>query len=84
MVISPGWLEAWQEISNGLGWDEVDVRINMGRYDKIIVIDPGLFPINDEAILEFYDLVQVPVEIMEINLDYFKAFVNKTLADNLE
>lgn len=79
MIISPGWLEAWQGIMGGLNWDEVDVRINMGRYDKIILIDPGIVPLSDETIIEFYDLVQVPVEILEINLDCFRAFVERTI-----
>ena len=76
MIITPGWIDAWQDIMAGLGWDEVDVRINMGRYDRILLLDPGLVPFNDEILIEFYDLVQVPIEIMEINLDYFKEFIN--------
>ncbi len=83
MIISPGWLEAWQGINEGLGWDEVDVRINMGRYDRILILDPGIAPISDESIIEFYDLVQVPVEIMEITLDNFRSFVSKTIGEEL-
>ncbi len=83
MIISPGWLEAWQGINERLGWDEVDVRINMGRYDRILILDPGITPISDEAIIEFYDLVQVPVEMMEITLKSFSAFVGKTIGEEL-
>ncbi len=79
MVITPGWLDAWQGIMSGMGWDEVDVRINMGRYDRILLLDPGLVPIDDETLILFYDLVQVPVEIMEITLDYFKLFVRRMM-----
>ncbi len=75
MIISPGWLDAWQGIVKGMGWDEVDVRINMGRYDRILLLDPGLAPLDDERLIAFYDHVQVPIEIMEINLDHFKSFV---------
>jgi len=75
MIIAPGWLDAWPDIIAGLGWDEVDVRINMGRYDRILLLDPGIVPLDDETLIEFYDQVQVPVEIMEISLDYFKTFV---------
>ncbi len=39
----------------------------------------GIFKNELEAIIEFYDLVQVPVETMAISLDYFKAFVKKTI-----
>ncbi len=83
MIISPGWLEAWHGINEGLGWDDVDVRINLGRYDRILILDPGLAPISDETIIEFYDQVQVPVEMMEITLDAFRAFVSKTIGEEL-
>ena len=45
MIITPGWLDSWQNIMAGLGWDQV----------------------------------QVPIEIMEIRLEYFKKFVNKVM-----
>lgn len=77
MIITPGWLEAWQGIVEGLGWDEVDVRINMGRYDRILLLDPGVAPVDDMALIEFYDQIQVPIEIMEISLDYFEGLVKK-------
>lgn len=79
MIVSPGWLEAWQDIMKGLGWDEIDVRINMGRYDRIVLLDPGLSTITDEMIIEFFDLAQVPVETMEITLDTFKAYVETAI-----
>lgn len=80
MIITTGWIEAWQDIMSGLGWDEVDVRMNLGRYDRILLLDPGLVPLNDEALIEFYDRVQVPIETMAISLDYFKKFVmNKVI-----
>ncbi len=75
MILSPGWLDAWQGIVEGLGWDEVDVRINMGRYDRILLIDPGLVPVDDERLIEFYDQIQVPIEIMPIDLHHFRSFV---------
>ncbi|MBU3952665.1 MAG: DUF1638 domain-containing protein [Proteobacteria bacterium] len=79
MIITPGWLDSWRNIMDGLGWDQVDVRINIGRYDRILLLDPGLIPLNDDALIAFYDQVQVPIEIMEISLDYFKEFVNKVI-----
>lgn len=80
MIISPGWLDAWQEIMDRFGWDEVDVRINMGRYDRMLLLDAGLVPLDDETLIEFYDLVQVPVEPMAIGLDYFKSFFMKVVS----
>jgi hypothetical protein len=81
MVVTPAWIDAWPAIMNGLGWDAVDVRINLGRYDRILLLDAGLAPISDEAILSFYDLVQVPIEIEPIDLQYFETLVNHLLED---
>ena len=81
MVITPGWITAWSDIMEGLGWDEVDVRINLGRYDRIVLIDTGVAPVSDEAILAFYDLVQVPIEIEPEDLEYFKNLVDQVLND---
>lgn len=81
MVITPAWITAWPDIMKGLGWDEVDVRINLGRYDRIVLIDSGVAPVSDEAILAFYDLVQVPVEIEPADLEFFKNLVDQILND---
>lgn len=79
MVITPGWIAAWPGIIAGLGWDEVDVRINLGRYDRILLLDPGIVPISDEEILVFYDLVQVPIEIEPVDLTYFRHLIGRIL-----
>jgi hypothetical protein len=84
MVITPGWITAWPGIMAGLGWDEVDVRINLGRYDRILLLDPGIVPINDEEILAFYDLVQVPVEIEQVDLTYFRHLIEQILQKTVE
>ena len=81
MVITPAWLTAWPDIMKGLGWDEVDVRINLGRYDRIVLIDTGVVTVSDEAILGFYDLVQVPIEIEAADLAYFQNLVDQILND---
>ncbi len=83
MVITPGWITAWPDIMKGLGWDEVDVRINLGRYDRIVLIDAGMVAVSDEAILTFYDLVQVPVEIEPADLSYFRNLVEQILEDSI-
>jgi hypothetical protein len=79
MIITPGWIEAWQGIMDGLGWDATDTRINLRRYDRILLLDPGINEISAETTLEFYDLVQVPIEFMKLNLSIFENFVKKVL-----
>ncbi|MDJ0783261.1 MAG: DUF1638 domain-containing protein [Desulfosarcinaceae bacterium] len=81
MVITPGWITAWPEIMRGLGWDEVDVRIHLGRYDRLVLLDTGVATVSDEAILAFYDLVQVPIEIEPADLAYFNHLVHQLLND---
>jgi hypothetical protein len=69
-------LKLWREIYlQGHGWDAVDARINFGSFDKIIVLDCGLFEITDEALFDFFEFTQVPVEVMPITLDYFKGVI---------
>lgn len=72
LVMTPGWVRAWPNIMDALGWNEVDVRINLGRYDRILLLEPGIEPLTDEEILSFFDLTQVPVEVQPLSLDHFR------------
>ena len=76
MIMTPTWIRTWpHSVRAFLGWNEVDVRMNLGRYDRILVIDPGLNSLTDEEILDFFDLTGVPVEIMPLDLDFFRETV---------
>ncbi len=80
MVMTPSWVRLWPEsMKRLLGWTEVDFRINLGRYERILVLDPGLVPLTDEEILEFFDLVQVPVEVEPLSLDHFHRVLMQLL-----
>lgn len=80
MAITPGWVRFFSNIMEGAGWDDVDVRQNFGRYDRILLLDTGIKPLSEEEILEFYELVQVPIEIQPIDLDHFRARLVELLA----
>jgi len=82
MMVTPAWITAWPDIMEGLGWDAVDVRINLGRYDRILLLNAGVAPVSDEEILTFYDLAQVPIEIEPIDLEYFRGLFYKVLEDH--
>ncbi|MDR2445549.1 MAG: DUF1638 domain-containing protein [Spirochaetaceae bacterium] len=72
--LTMGGLKQWKEIyQQGHGWDAADARANFGYFEKIIVLDTGVFEISDEDLFEFFDFTQIPVEVMQINLDYFKS-----------
>ena len=69
-------LKLWREVyQQGHGWDAADARVNFGSFDKIVALDCGLFEITDEALFDFFEFTQVPVEVMPISLDYFKGVV---------
>ena len=79
MIMTPGWVRAWPAIMEALGWNEVDVRINLGRYERILVLDAGIEPLSDEETLSFFDLVQVPVEVARIDLSVFRGLLSDLL-----
>lgn len=80
MLMTPGWVRAWPEIMASLGWDATDVRINLGRYQRILLLEPGINPLDDEEILTFFDLVQVPVEVEPLDLQHFRRSLDMVLA----
>lgn len=72
IIMTPAWIRAWPAMMRRQGWDETDFRINMGRYDKILVVDAGMNSLTDEETLEFFDLVQIPIETQTLDLSAFR------------
>jgi len=80
-IMSPGYLKQWRAIYvDGMGWDEIDGRINFGMYDVVVLLDFGLEPIDDLDVLEFFDFTQTPVDIVPATLDWFGERVAEVLA----
>lgn len=79
MIMTPAWVRAYPDMMKILGWDEVDIRINLGRFDRILVVDTGVNPLSDEEIMEFFDLTQVVIEQEQIDLEHFKGVVSQIL-----
>jgi hypothetical protein len=79
--LTMGGLKLWKEIyQKGHGWDDTDARQNFGYFERIIVLDTGVFEIADEELFEFYEYTQVPVEVEKISLDHFKSVVKSLIA----
>lgn len=79
-IMTPGWIEMFkQSIAEGF-WTVEDARINLGWYDKILLLDTGIEPLSEELILEFFELTQVPIEILPVNLEHFKMVVRQLLS----
>ena len=79
IVMTPGWLRLFPIMMAERGTVEVDVRQEFGRYDRILVLDTGINPLSDDAILEFYDLTQVPIEIQQVSIEHFHSKVIELL-----
>ena len=79
MLMTPGWIRAWPDIMRALGWDQVDVRINLGRYNRILLLEPGVNPLSDEEILTFFDLTQVPIEVQPLDLGNFQQLIDQMI-----
>jgi hypothetical protein len=60
--VTAGWLQSWHEI----------LQERAASCDKIIVLDAGGSFISEEELLAFFDFMQIPVETVEVTLDYFK------------
>jgi hypothetical protein len=74
--ITSGWLENWRKIFiEQLKWDKIDARQNFGFYERIVLLDTGLIPLEDEAILEFFEYTEVPIEIVPVDLDNLKKLL---------
>lgn len=84
MVITPEWIrKTWFDddgIRAMLGWDDIDFRINFGRYDRILVLDMGLAPLTDEEILEAFSIIEVPIETESFEISHFEKFFLDFLA----
>ena len=81
MIMTPGWVRAWPAIMEALGWNEVDARLNLGRYERILVLDAGIEPLSDEETLLFFDLVQVPLEVRKIDLSVLRKLLMELLGE---
>ncbi len=79
--LTTGWLNNWQKIFvDGLKWDKIDARQNFGFYDRIVLLDTGLTPLDDEKILEFFDFAEVPIEIVPVDTKHLEKLLTTASA----
>lgn len=86
LVITPAWIRrlwfADPKNKPWASWGPTDLRLNLGRYDRILVLDAGIASLTDEEILEAFDIVQVPLEIKRCALDNFQKLLVDFLSDD--
>ncbi len=79
VLMTPGWISMIRNVIAADLWTVEDARMSLGWYDRILLLDTQVDTISDEEIMEFYDLVQVPIEIMEIDLLHFQSVVEELI-----
>ncbi len=78
-LMTPAWVRMInQSIADGQ-WSVSDARLNLGWYNKILILDTGVDPLSDEQIMEFFDLTQVEIDILPVDLKHFKALLQDLL-----
>lgn len=78
-IMTPAWIRMInQSIMEG-NWSVTDARLNLGWYNKILILDTGVEALSDELIMEFYDLTQVEIEILPVDLEHFKTLLQDLL-----
>lgn len=74
-----GWMEMICKLFQDDPLSGDSVRIMLGHFDKIVLLDYGIKSFSDEEILSYFDLLQVPIEIEVVQLNYFGGVLSKLL-----
>jgi hypothetical protein len=78
-IFTKGWIHMIEKFVEDGVWTADDVRINLGYFDRLLLLDYGVNPLDDEDILSFYDLVQVPIDREHVHLNYFQKVLTRLL-----
>lgn len=79
-LMTPAWMQMITNSINDGHWTKEDARINLGWYDQILLLDTGVEPLDEAMILDFFELTQVPIDILPITLDHFRKVVQGLLS----
>lgn len=78
-LMTTAWIQMiTKSITDGY-WTRTDARLNLGWYDRILLLDSSLVPLCDEMLMEFYDLVQVEIIPYKIDLAHFRKVLQGLL-----
>ncbi len=78
-LMTPAWIRMINQSIKDGQWSVTDARLNLGWYNKILILDTGVEPLHDEQIMEFYDLTQVEIEVLPVDLEHFKGLLQDLL-----
>lgn len=77
MVVTPAWIRSiyLSRDEEFPIWDEFELRMNLGRYERLVVLDHGLCPLSDEEVLEAFDLTGKILEPEPASLGHFRDLI---------
>jgi hypothetical protein len=76
--LSPGWLDAWRNIFEQLGWGQIEARLHMGAFRGVVYMDTLKdASLREQELLEFFDFTNLPFEVMPVDLNHFKSLLVK-------
>jgi hypothetical protein len=78
-LMTPAWIRMINRSIQEGQWSITDARLNLGWYNKILILDTGVDPLSDEQIMEFYDLTLVEIDILPVDLSHFKGLLQELL-----
>jgi hypothetical protein len=69
--LSAGWVNNWEKMFDlGKKDFDFDFKSMFGGYKRIIVLDTGIIPIDEEKVDRFSKFTNLPVKRQHISLDY--------------
>ena len=77
--LSVGWVNNWKKMfALGKKDFDFDFKTMFAGYQRIIVFDTGIIPIDEEKVERFSEFTKLPVERKPITLDYFFNLIEST------
>jgi len=76
--LSAGWIKNWEKMFDAGKKDfQFDFSSMFEHYQRIIVFDTGVIPIDEIQVRRFSEFTRLPVERMSISLDHFLGLINR-------
>lgn len=74
--LSAGWINHWEDMfvqgEKDFGFD---FETMFASYQRIVVLDTGIIPLDEEKMRKFSEFTRLPIERKAITLDYFLKLV---------
>ena len=78
-IHTKGWMRMIRQFVADDGLNADSIRMMLGFFDRILLIDYGINAFSDDDIIAYYDLLQVPIQIEPVQLSYFRGVLSRLL-----